>query len=165
MNNLLKPFIDAKYSGEQHAINENGIPYNFMGPGSRLDLWLNTDGTPKKDSIPILKGDFESYLHDKSYYRATKDYEKTQHKKIEKKQLKKVWNADDKFINAMNSIENEKMAPLAGSLISSKQNLEKIGIFPTTVFEGFGVSKDPTARLKATVASEYCKEKTKIHYL
>ena len=29
MDTSLKPFVYAKYPGEQHAINENGIPYNF----------------------------------------------------------------------------------------------------------------------------------------
>ena len=53
----------------------------------------------------------------------------------------------------MNNIKNEKMAPLAGSLISTKPKLKKIGVLPTTVFEGFG--NDPTARLKAIVASQY----------
>ena len=57
---------------------------SFMGPGTRLDLRLNPDGTPKADSLPINKSDYESYLHDLSYYNAKKSMKKTQRQKIEK---------------------------------------------------------------------------------
>ena len=76
MDTLIKPFVYARYPEERHAINENGIPYNHMGPHTRLDLRLNPDGTPKEDSKPISKGDYESYLHDKTYYKTKQDYDK-----------------------------------------------------------------------------------------
>ena len=57
IDDLLKPFTYARYPGEMHAISEApdtfGQPLNFCGPGTRLDLRLNPDGTPKPNSIPI----------------------------------------------------------------------------------------------------------------
>ena len=160
MDTLLKPFTFEKYKNERHAINENGIPYNWMGPFTSIKDRTNPDGTYKEDSKPISKGDYESYLHDKTYYKAKQDYDKNPTPENRNQQLQKVWNVDDKFVNAMNNITNEKMAPLAGSLISTKQNLEKMGILPSTVFEGFGAeSNDPAFRLRALVNENYKKEK------
>lgn len=52
----------AKYPGEMH------IPgMNFAGPGTRLDLRLNPNGTPKSDSRPVDRVDEAAYRHDMAY--------------------------------------------------------------------------------------------------
>lgn len=52
----------AKYPGEMH------IPgMNFAGPGTRLDLRLNPNGTPKDSSKPVDRVDEAAYRHDMAY--------------------------------------------------------------------------------------------------
>ena len=52
----------AKYPGEMH------IPgMNFAGPGTRLDLRLNPNGTPTEASKPIDRVDEAAYRHDMAY--------------------------------------------------------------------------------------------------
>ena len=161
MDMLLKPFTFERYKNERHAINENGIPYNWMGPFTSIKDRTNPDGTYKESSTPISKADYESYLHDKTYYKAKQDYDKNPTPENRNQQLQKVWTADDKFVNEMSKIKNERMAPLAGSLISTKKYLEKdFQALPTTIFEGFGAeSNDPAFRLRALVNENYKKEK------
>ena len=55
-------FIWSKYSKEKHLPG-----HNFTGPGTRLDLRLNPDNTPKEDSKPINRVDAASYKHDLAY--------------------------------------------------------------------------------------------------
>lgn len=52
----------AKYPGEMHLPG-----MNFAGPGTRLDLRLNPDGTPKESSKPIDRVDAAAYRHDMAY--------------------------------------------------------------------------------------------------
>jgi hypothetical protein len=40
---------------------------NWAGPGTRLDLRLNDDGTPKQWSMPVDRVDLAAYHHDMSY--------------------------------------------------------------------------------------------------
>jgi hypothetical protein len=40
---------------------------NYAGPGTRLDLRLNDDGTPKQWSMPVDRVDLAAYHHDMSY--------------------------------------------------------------------------------------------------
>ena len=88
IDNLLSDFTYEKYPGEHHAISKApatyGVPMNFMGPHTRLDLRLNADGTYKPDSIPINSADLASFHHDMAYYNAKKNYERTLHLKIDK---------------------------------------------------------------------------------
>ena len=130
-----------------------------MGPHTDLSKRLNPDGSPKADSQPINKSDYNSYLHDLAYDRAKKDYLKNPTPENRKVQLNKVWDADNKFINEMNQDNEEPMAPIAGKLIATKKTLEQVGVLPTTVFEGFGKEKqkstDPAARLRKLVKAEY----------
>jgi hypothetical protein len=51
-----------KFEGEMH------IPgMNWAGPGTRLDLRLNNDGTPKQWSMPVDRVDLAAYHRDMSY--------------------------------------------------------------------------------------------------
>ena len=53
----------SKYSGEKH------IPggYNYCGPGTRLDLRLDSNENPKAGEEPINKVDKACYKHDLAY--------------------------------------------------------------------------------------------------
>jgi hypothetical protein len=52
----------AKYPGEMHLPG-----MNFAGPGTRLDLRLNPNGTPKDSSLPVDRVDEAAYRHDMAY--------------------------------------------------------------------------------------------------
>ena len=54
----------AKFPGEMHLPG-----HQFTGPGTRLDLRLNPDGTPKDWSGPINRVDNAAYYHDLAYDR------------------------------------------------------------------------------------------------
>ena len=41
--------------------------HSFTGPGTRLDLRLNPDGTPKEWSKPVDRVDNAAYYHDLAY--------------------------------------------------------------------------------------------------
>ena len=47
--------------------------HNFVGPGTNLNIRLNTDNTPKEWSKPIDKDDQIAYLHDLAYREAGDD--------------------------------------------------------------------------------------------
>ena len=96
-------------------------------------------------------------LHGIAYMKAKDNYDKNPTKENRQRQLKKVWDADDQFIDEMKRDKEEPMAPIAGKLISVKKNLEQTHLLSTKRFEGFG-SSDPTARLKELVKSKYRNE-------
>jgi hypothetical protein len=52
----------AKYPGEMHLPG-----MNFAGPGTRLDLRLNPNGTPKESSKLVDRVDSAAYRHDMAY--------------------------------------------------------------------------------------------------
>ena len=52
----------AKFPGEMHLPG-----HSFTGPGTRLDLRLNPDGTPKDWSEPVDRVDNAAYRHDLAY--------------------------------------------------------------------------------------------------
>jgi hypothetical protein len=54
----------AKFPGEMHLPG-----HSFTGPGTRLDLRLNPDGTPKDWSKPVDRVDSAAYHHDLAYNR------------------------------------------------------------------------------------------------
>ena len=93
IDSLMKPFTVEKYQGERHALSLAPStflkPMNFMGPGTRLDIRLNPDETPKQNSIPLGKSDYESYMHDLKYKHAKDDYLKDPTPENKKIQMKK----------------------------------------------------------------------------
>ena len=166
IDSIMNKFTSQRYPGEHHAYSlapaTFGTPMNFMGPGTDLSRRLNPDETPKADSQFVNSSDFQSYKHDLAYKHAKDDYLKNPTPENKKKQMKRVWEADDKFIGAMNRDHEEPMAPIAGKLIRLKETAEKLGA-PTT-FSGFGVAEeeeiiDPCQKLRDLVKSEYKTEK------
>ena len=75
----------AKFSGEMHLPG-----HSFTGPGTRLDLRLNPDGTPKDWSKPVDRVDSAAYIHDLAY----NQYSDTASRNV----------ADRAMINALNNI-------------------------------------------------------------
>src|SRR6266853_3481194 len=74
------------FPGELHLAG-----HNFTGPGTRTDLRLNEDLTPKSWSMPINKVDEASLKHDIKYI---------------DKSLEARHKADDEMIQELNNIEN-----------------------------------------------------------
>jgi hypothetical protein len=134
------------------AEGTKGKTMMYAGPFSRLDLKLDENMRPKKGFEPINETDYHAYEHDVSYQKAYDNYKANPTPQNKKEQMKKVYEADDKFINDMKrDANNEPMASVAGKLIQTKKALEKAHILPTKVFEGFGEEEennDPTFRLK-----------------
>ena len=87
--------------GRSLATETFGLPFSYMGPGTRLDIRLNSDGTPKNDSLPINNADYESYKHDIAYDNAKKAYNQNPTQQNKKIQMSKIHRADDIFINKM----------------------------------------------------------------
>ena len=79
IDSLMSKFTASVFPGEHHAYSlaptTFGQPMSFMGPGTRVDLLLNPDGTQKPDSTPKNKSDYASYQHDLAYDRAKKHME------------------------------------------------------------------------------------------
>ena len=159
IDNIMKMFSAQKYAGEHHAISfapdTYGKMMNWMGPNTNVIQRTNSDLTPKSDSMPIRKSDESSYRHDIAYFKAKKAYDANPTPENRQKQLQKVWEADNKFIEEMKQDPDEPMAPIASRLIKTKESLEKAHLLPSAVFEGFGEKSDPTARLKQMVEEQY----------
>ena len=58
----LPGFIWAKYPNEKHLPG-----YNYLGPGTRLDIRLDANDIPKPDERPINEVDKLAYIHDLAY--------------------------------------------------------------------------------------------------
>ena len=83
--NIRLPF--QRFKGELHVPG-----MNFAGPGTRLDLRLNDDLTPKEWSKPVDRVDLAAYHHDLAY----NEYSDTPNRNI----------ADEIMVKELDSIEN-----------------------------------------------------------
>ena len=61
----LPGFIWAKYKGEKHLPH-----YNYLGPGTRLDIRLDENNNPKAGEEPINAIDRLAYMHDLAYQKS-----------------------------------------------------------------------------------------------
>ena len=80
----------AKFQGELHLPG-----HQFTGPGTRLDLRLNPNETPKDWSKPINRVDSAAYVHDLAY---------NQHTDTASRNV-----ADRAMINQLNNIPNPSL--------------------------------------------------------
>ena len=121
IDTLMRPFIAEKFAGERHAYSLSPTtflkPMNFMGPHTRLDLRLDKNEQPLPSSTPVNKSDYNSYIHDLKYKHAKEDYLKDPTPENKKRQMQKIWQADDNFIRDMNNDQEEPVAKVAGNLI------------------------------------------------
>ena len=58
----LPDFLWSKYPGEHHLPS-----YNYLGPGTRLDIRLDENDNPKPGEQPINRVDAAAYKHDLAY--------------------------------------------------------------------------------------------------
>ena len=58
----LPGFVWAKYPKEKHLPS-----YNYLGPGTRLDIRLDESNIPKPGEEPINEIDRLAYIHDLAY--------------------------------------------------------------------------------------------------
>jgi len=99
----------AKFQGEMHLPG-----HSFTGPGTRLDLRLNPDGTPKEWSKPVDRVDNAAYIHDLAY----NQYSDTANRNV----------ADRTMITALNNISNPSLREriersLVKPILSAKSSL------------------------------------------
>ena len=94
-------FMDSKYQGEYHVHG-----FNFLGPGSRLDIRLDDNYKPRVNEQPINQLDSVALSHDIAYDKIKKEYLKDGNKQ---KAIKAVHNADEVFIN---NASNSNIQPL-----------------------------------------------------
>ena len=80
-------FPGQRFPGELHLPD-----HNFTGPGTRLDLRLNDDNSPKQRSIPVDRVDKAAYHHDLAYA----EHSDTTNRNI----------ADKRMVNEIDSIPN-----------------------------------------------------------
>ena len=83
----LPGFIWAKYSGEKHLPS-----YNYLGPGTRLDIRLNENNIPKSGEEPINEIDRLAYIHDLAYQNSD--------------DLNERHRADQEMINGLKQLKN-----------------------------------------------------------
>ena len=109
----------AKFPGEMHLPG-----HSFTGPGTRLDLRLNPDGSYKTWSKPVDRVDNAAYHHDLAYYK----YSDTAHRN----------EADRIMVNELKNIENPTFRERAERAIV-------IPILATKAHFGMGAQALPAA--------------------
>ena len=62
----LPGFIWSKYPKEKHLPS-----YNYLGPGTRLDIRLTENNLPKPGEEPINEIDRLAYIHDLAYQKSS----------------------------------------------------------------------------------------------
>ena len=110
-------FIDSKYPNEHHAHG-----YSYLGPGSRLDIRLDSSGNPKRGEEPINALDVIALSHDKLYKTAKDQYMIDGNKQ---KALDTIRKADDKFIQEAKSSNVQPLGTISAGIIKAKSLAEK----------------------------------------
>ena len=106
----------GKFPGEMHLPG-----HSFTGPGTRLDLRLNRDGTPKAWSQPVDRVDNAAYHHDLAYAKNSDTAHRNE--------------ADRKMINELNSIPDPTV----------RERVERAVVTPilaTKAHFGLGIKKN-----------------------
>jgi hypothetical protein len=112
----------AKFPGEMHLLG-----HSFTGPGTRLDLRLNPDGSFKSWSKPVDRVDDAAYKHDLAYAQ----HSDTAHRN----------EADRAMVYELNNIDNPTFRERAERAIV-------IPILATKAHFGLGIKKKEHHRLK-----------------
>ena len=83
----LPGFVWSRYPGEKHLPS-----YNYLGPGTRLDIRLNENNIPKSGEEPINAIDHLAYIHDLAYQNSNN--------------IKDRHRADQEMINGLKQLKN-----------------------------------------------------------
>jgi len=110
----------AKFPGEMHLPG-----HSFTGPGTRLDLRMNPDGSFKDWSKPVDRVDNAAYHHDLAYA----EYSDTTHRN----------DADRVMVNELNAIPNPTLRERAERALV-------IPIIATKAHFGLGLKKNKKNR-------------------
>jgi len=133
------PAISRK--GEHHQPG-----YNYLGPGTRIDLKVNEFGTPRRGHEPINELDSFALKHDLDYTAIQNKYKASGGMNADKR-MQEIHQADKGFVgNAWNS----NVQPLgmgAAAAITGKKIGEANNVFNTVMFSG--ISKKSTEQNKA----------------
>ena len=162
IGNIIKDkFTAEQYEGERHAREGlTGRPYNFAGPFTNLSKRIDRiSHLPKEHSQPINSIDAAALRHDLQYENIGNDYFKNPTPENKKRQLKRIHDEDDIFINDVkrNRAEDPKVADIASNLIRLKKLGEQTGLLDSRKFSGFGKkprinivdeASDPVHRLR-----------------
>ena len=131
----LPGFIWSRYPGEKHLPS-----YNYLGPGTRLDIRLNKNNNPKVGEKPINAIDHLAYIHDLAYQKS--DNISDRHE------------ADIQMINGLKQLKN----------LSIPQRLIRamiVKLFQTKIKLGQGSRAAKTQAIENLYASKGAK--TKLH--
>jgi len=160
-----------KYEGEHHFPG-----YNYLGPGTRLDIRLDDSSKPKKGEEPINNLDTTALKHDITYKQIQDEYKRDKNKQ---KALNKIHRADEEFIEEAKHSNVQPLGNVSANIIKAKELGEKTGVLNTSTFSGLGAAKvnfktksgktisftkkpkkhDPTERLKKLAGIEKPKKK------
>jgi hypothetical protein len=121
-----------KYQGERHVPG-----YNYLGPGTRLDIRLSGD-VPKHGESAINDLDATALIHDVAYRDAGREYDRT---KDRTKFTRQIHQADNAFIkNAYQSKDAPATGVIVSNIMEKKRNAEILGLLDMKTFSGRGVS-------------------------
>lgn len=154
--------------GEKHARVGNrsdGRAYAYVGPGTDLKERLNPrTGLPKREYQPINSIDAAALRHDVQYGQIASDYQKNPTSENKRKQLKRIHEEDDIFIDTVkrHRAEDPKVADLAVKMIKAKKFIENVPVLGNQFskkYSGFGMKprinicsdeevNDPVQRLR-----------------
>ena len=119
---------EVKNGGSYLNKTINNLPFelhlpghSFTGPGTKLNIRLNPDDTPKKWSVPINRVDETAYKHDLCY-RKNKDTE-TRNKVCDKNMLKELNDIDNPTIRE--KFDRAIVKPIIGTKIRFGLGLKK----------------------------------------
>lgn len=122
------------FAGEKHAIAIPSLArYNYLGPGTRVDLRTARNDPPINDLDQAAK------THDTLYFKNSTAFKAG---KITKSDfLGNVKSADDRFkTEARNSKDASVLGKVSANLIGAKEIAEDL-FLPTSIFSGAGLKK------------------------
>ena len=150
-----------RHPGEKHARVGNrsdGQAYSYVGPGTDLKIRLNPrTGLPKREYQPINGIDQAALRHDIQYGRIAEDYRQKPTPENKSRQLKRIHEEDDIFIDTVkrHRAEDPTVADLAVKMIKAKKWGEKLHLLDSKKYSGFGpkinivdTTNDPVHRLR-----------------
>ena len=104
--------MDCKYPNENHVHG-----HSYLGPGFRLDIWLDDSYKPRVNEQPINQLDTVALSHDIAYDKIKKEYLKDGNKQ---KAIKAVHNADEVFINNASNSNIQPLGKIFAGIIKAK---------------------------------------------